>query len=96
MFGLDRWSKMRSVARKICKPLSSRSDNEMRCYSNFFLLSLSECLDDGSSLQDIVLNLIDTREGDVKLECSAHDFADNFATLADKWAKRINLIKSLI
>jgi hypothetical protein len=96
MFGLDRWSKMRSVAKKICKPLSTRSDDEMRCYTNFFLLSLAECLEDGSSLQDIVLNMIDTRDGDVKLDCSASDFADNFITLADKWAKRLNLIKSLI
>jgi hypothetical protein len=95
MFGLDRWSKMRSVAKKICKPLATRSDDEMRCYSNFFLLSLAGCLQDNSSLLDIVLGLIDTREGDVRLDCSANDFADNFITLAEKWAKRINLIKSL-
>lgn len=95
MFGTDRWSKLRSYAKKICKPLSTRSNEEMRCYANFFLISLASCLQDNNTLLEIVLDLIETTDKDIKLECSACDFADNFTILADKWAKRLNLIKGL-
>jgi hypothetical protein len=80
MFGLQRWSKIRFYAKKVCKPLSFRSDDEMRCYSNFFLISIASCLQNNNSLLEVVLEMIETTDKDVKLDCSAHDFADTFTS----------------
>ncbi len=80
MFGLQRWSKIRFYAKKICKPLSFRSDDEMRCYSNFFLISVASCLQSNPSLLEVALELIETTDKDIKLECNASDFADNFTS----------------
>lgn len=68
----------------------------MRCYANFFLIQLANALSEEKNLQDIVLDLIETKDDDIKVEASAHDFADNFAKLANKWAKRLSLLKMLI
>jgi hypothetical protein len=96
MFGLQRWSKIRFYAKKICKPLSLRSDEEMRCYANFFLISVASCLQNNQSLLEVVLELIETTEKDIKLDCNASDFADTFTSQADKWAKRLNLSRCLM
>ena len=92
-FGMNRWSKCRAFIKKFNKNLSLRSDVEFRCYSNYFLISLASYLSEYESLQQLVIDMIETNDKDVKLIASPSDFADNFNKLAEKWAKRLNLLK---
>jgi hypothetical protein len=92
MFGVGRWSKLRSQAKKLSKPLSERSDDDLRAYSNFFIISIASCLKDNNDLLESVVALIETTDSDPRVECNANDFGDNFTKQAEKWAKRLNLL----
>ena len=61
LFGYGRWSKIRSVSKHADKLLANKSDEELRSYSNMFLLHLANNLNEKPDTQDKLLRLIEIK-----------------------------------
>jgi hypothetical protein len=94
-YEIGRWSKYRSFIKSSSYSLSQKSDDEIRCYTNYFILFLADVLSEERSLQDSMLDMIEVRDDNYKIEISDHDFADNINKFVMKWARRLNLLKTL-
>eukprot|EP00347_Sterkiella_histriomuscorum_P008411 403345196 len=98
MFGYERWSKIRSISKLSDKLINKKSDDELRAYSNYFIMQIAESLQHDELFKDIIKRLTDIiqiKPYDIKIEASASDFGDCFTSQAKYWAKRLILLNNM-
>ena len=64
-FGYGRWRKIRKYSRNHCKILKDKSDTELKAFSNDFIRTLYEFLqNEKNELKNFLINLIDEKPED--------------------------------
>eukprot|EP00347_Sterkiella_histriomuscorum_P020477 403337650 len=92
-FGYGRWRKIRKYSKNHDKILKDKSDLEMKAFSNDFIRTLFEFLqNEKNELKNFLINLIDERPEDPFVQSQPKEWGEQISQRAAPWAKRIQLL----
>ena len=91
-FGYGRWNKIREQSQSQDKILFSKSDTEMKAFSNDFIRTLFENLDSKNELRQFLVQLIDEEPDDPFIQSTPKEWGDQISQRAVPWAKRLQLL----